>query len=231
MDKFQFLGTQHLFTLAIIFLFYFSMIFFGEKLSPKGKKITEIIIIFLLLGNETLYYLIAIVDGTFDIRTSLSLHLCGFSVFMVSYTVYTKNKNFFSLCYFWSIGALQAILTPDITKSFPSLRFVQFFSAHGTICFGVIYLIVVEKFRPTWSSLFKTVFITLILIAIVGLFNYTFDANYMFLSNKPAGKNITNFLSDKFYLPQLILVGIIFMILFYLPWAIFDKIKIAKKQI
>ena len=225
---FELFGSQHIWVIAIIFTLFAWILFYGKKINPFARKIISWVIIVTLLGNEVLYYVLDFINGTFDFKTNLSLHLCGFSVFLVSYTIFTKNQKTFSLCYFWSIGALQAIFTPNITEIFPSFRFVQFFASHGFIVLGVLFLTVTEGFRPTWRSLFTSIFITLILFSLIGLFNYTFDANYMFMCNKPIGTNITNLLSDEFYLASLILIGIFFMILFYMPYAVWDLLNKKK---
>ncbi len=226
---FKLFGAQHLWTLVIIFISYALVLIYGNKLSKQVKKIISWFIIIGLLGDELLYNILDILNNRWSIQTSLSLHLCGFSIFLVSYTVFTKNKKTFSLCYFWAVGALQAILTPNFTETFPSFRFVQSFLSHGLIIFGVLFLMATEKFRPTWSSLFSSYGITVILVAFIGLFNYFFDTNYMYLCAKPPGFNITSFMSDSFYLPLLFITSFLFMTLFYLPYAIYDWIKANRK--
>src|SRR5690606_12101072 len=96
---------------------------------------------------------------------SISLYLC---VFMLLF----RSRLLFQIVYFTGIGgALQALLTPVLAFDFPHFRFVQFFLAHSMIIIAVLYMVWVERFRPTMKSIALTMLVLNLLLVVVLLVN------------------------------------------------------------
>jgi hypothetical integral membrane protein (TIGR02206 family) len=67
----------------------------------------------------------------------------------------TKNYRLYEYAYFLGIaGATQTLLTPDAGPyGFPHFCFFQVFLSHGSIVTTAVYMIVVDRYRPTPKSL------------------------------------------------------------------------------
>jgi len=142
--------------------------------------------------------------------------------------MWTGNQRWFEVAYFWGIGGtLQAVLTPNLRFGFPDWRFISFFTSHCGIIVGVVFLMLICRYRPypmsivrvwLWSEFYFVV--TLIVDELTGV-------NYGFLLHKPEAFSILSFLSDSrpLYLLQVHGVALLFFLVLYVPFAIVDLIQ------
>src|SRR4029077_17358707 len=104
----------------------------------------------LLLVNYVGYLIVARHFGVTQCDKALPLQLCDWAMFVIVVALWTGNRRWLELAYFWGIGGtLQAILTPNLAFGFPDPRFVTFFVAHSGIIVGLVFLMLVYGFRPT----------------------------------------------------------------------------------
>ena len=207
----------------------FSLI--GKKfLSKDQQRNVVFILIAITLLQELLHYFFKINLNKFDIAQDLSLHMCGISVFISCYALYTKNQAAFELSFFWGLaGALQAILTPDPTRfHFGYISTFWSFLSHGIIIMNVFWLIFVDNMRCRKNSLLNTILVTNGAIFIIGIINSAIGngANYWFICEKPSGDSPFLIGEWPYYLFTFQLAGILFMSLIYLPmWFTVNRNK------
>ena len=156
--------------------------------------------------------------------------MCGISVFISCYALYTKNQAAFELSFFWGLaGALQAVLTPDPTRfHFGYISTFWSFLSHGIIIMNVFWLIFVDNMRCRKNSLLNTILVTNGAIFIIGIINSTIGngANYWFICEKPSGESPFLIGEWPYYLFTFQLAGILFMSLIYLPmWFTVNRNK------
>ena len=155
----------------------------------------------------------------------LPLHMCSVVVWLTMYMLLTNSYPIYEISYFLGIGgALQALLTPDITGyGFPHFRAFNTFLAHGLLVAVPVYMTLVEKYRPTLSS-FKRVFLwTNIYIIPVFLLNLLIGSNYLFIAYKPDFPTLLDLLARwPWYIIQLEVVGFLILFILYLPFLISD---------
>jgi hypothetical integral membrane protein (TIGR02206 family) len=216
-------GPAHLTVIAILVIV--SIALCSVVRHTKSRNITRAVcwgIVVVLLVNEGLSYIYSFTRlGTdYFLKYSLPLHACGMAVYLTSITLITKRQLPFEIAYFWGLGGTtQAILTPALTEGFPSVRFFNFFIAHGTIIVGVLVAVFGLKMRPRLKGLWITYALTWTLVFVVGGLNALLDANYMFVCSPPDGISPFYFLPWPWYLLfQGIFALIVFTIL-YLPFA------------
>jgi hypothetical integral membrane protein (TIGR02206 family) len=161
-------------------------------------------------------------SGELSIAVTLPLQLCDISIFLSIAVLITKNRYLFELLYFWGLGgATQAILTPDMGNyTFPHFIFYQFFLSHALIILTCIYMVIVEKFRPTFKSILRVFIITNIYAAFILPIDILTGGNYLFLMRKPPGGSLMNFLGPSpWYILSLEAIAVIMYMLLYLPFA------------
>ena len=187
----------------------------------------------LLILIEISWHVWALIVGVWHINHALPLHLCSVGAILSIFMLIKRNYSTFEVLYFWGIaGAVQAILTPDLRGyNFPHFHFVWYFASHGMVILAVLWMLIVEKVRPTWSSLRKTVLITILYALVVYPINVVTGGNYMLLMQAPVVPTLADFLDVWpgyiFWLP---VVALLIATMCYLPFAIIDASRLNKKK-
>jgi hypothetical integral membrane protein (TIGR02206 family) len=180
----------------------------------------------LLVANELVYYGWHLVTGTAwgFVSYVLPLHLCGAAVFLIAWAAWRRSWRACELAYFWGIGGtLQALLTPNLQEAFPHYHFFQYFIVHGGIIVAVVYLTASVGLRPRRGAVLRVFGLTnAYMLAVAGinvlLRRLGFDANYMFLCRPPKGASPFFFWPWPWYILFLEGVGLVLLIVLYLPW-------------
>ena len=165
-------------------------------------------------------------NDAWSYRQHLPLHSCAISVWGSIYVVWTRSYRVYEILFFiGTAGAVQTLATPDAgTYGLPHFRALQTLSAHGMIVIAMTYMTVIEGFRPTWRSLWKTMLIGNIYLVFVTGVNYLIGSNYMYTLRKPATASLLDAMGPW---PWYILVGevvaLLMFCLLYLPFAVGDR--------
>jgi hypothetical integral membrane protein (TIGR02206 family) len=177
----------------------------------------------LLLVNWIGYEVVRARDGQFTPAGALPMQLCDWAMFAVMAALVTCRRGVYEVAYFWGLaGTLQAILTPNLQVGFPSPRFISFFVAHSGIVVGVLFLTAVEGLRPRAGSIFRAMLWSEVYLAAALIVNSLTGANYGFLSHRPLGKSLLDYLSSNhsLYLLELNALALAFYLVLYLPFSL-----------
>lgn len=222
---FDLYGTGHLIALGLVILFCLSFIYFKTIWNEKQRKQFRYTLAIILLLNELAWHGWALYWGIWTIQTMLPLHMCSIIVWLTMVMLITNNYAVYEVAYFLGIGgALQALLTPDITGyGFPHFRAFNTFLAHGLLVAVPIYMTIVEGFRPTLQS-FKRVFIWTNLYMIPVFFlNLVIGSNYLFIAYKPNFPSLLDLLAPwPWYIIELEVIGAAILFFLYLPFLTKD---------
>ena len=231
---FQTFSFEHITYIFICSAIWFILPFIARNYASKSQQRNiALALISVTLLQEFLHYFYKISLNSFNPAQDISLHMCGFSLFISCYALYTRNQTAFELAFFWGIaGALQAIITPDPTRFyFGYISTLWSFLSHGLIILNVFWMIFVFDMRCRRYSLLNTVLITNGAIFVVGIINKLIGngANYWFICEKPSGENPALVGEWPYYLITFQLAGILFMMLIYLPMWISVKRNLSKE--
>lgn len=221
---FEFLGTAHLTALGALVLLNLFLISF-KSASDSSKATVRWMLALILLGNEIAFHYWNYAAGKWTIQTMLPLHLCSVLVWVGALMLVTKSYRIYEFMYFMGIaGAIQALATPDLgIYGFPHFRFFQTFISHGLIVTSAIYMTVVEGFRPTWKSMLRVAIWMNIYAAIIFFVNSYIGSNYLMINHKPELPSLLDLLPEwPLYILYMELIGIVSMLLLYLPFAVKD---------
>ena len=122
-----------------------------------------------------------------------------------------------------------AILTPDLYGPTSSFRNVNFFVAHCGIVVAVLFLVVTRLKRPLPGSVWRTMIGLTGLGALVGIFDWVYKTNYMYLREKPAGGSAMDLMGP--WPVYLLVLEAVALVLFYLLWLPFRKGEKISKSI
>jgi hypothetical integral membrane protein (TIGR02206 family) len=142
--------------------------------------------------------------------------------------MWTGRQRWFEVAYFWGIGGtLQAVLTPNLRYGFPDWRFISFFTSHCGIIVGVVFLMLTRHYRPYPMSLVRVWLWSEFYFLVTVVIDLFTGVNYGFLLHKPEAFSILSFLSDSWplYLLQMHGVALLFFLVLYAPFAVFDITK------
>lgn len=222
-DTLQPYTTPHFVAMAAIAVFCIVLLLMKNRFRTEESKkwFRYAFAAFIALQQASLYiwYTAA---GEWSLEVTLPIQLCDLSVFLSVAVLLTKRQFISELLYYWGIGgATQAILTPDIGNyTWPHFVFYQFFVSHGVILLTCIYMISVEKFKPSPKSVLKAFVITNLYGILMLLVNHLTGGNYLFLSRKPAGGSLLDLLGPwPWYLISLDAVAFFLFLLLYLPFV------------
>jgi hypothetical integral membrane protein (TIGR02206 family) len=179
----------------------------------------------LLLINYVAYLIVARRFGVASWQRTLPLQLCDWAMVVIIVALWTGNRRWLEVAYFWGIGGtLQAILTPNLRYGFPDLRFISFFVAHSGIIIGIVFLMLIYGFRPRPIGIVRTFAWTEFYFIITFTVDLLTGENYGFLLHKPEAASLLNFLSDSrsLYLLQFHALAFLFFCVLYAPFAIVD---------
>jgi len=111
----------------------------------------------LLIINYVAYLIVARRFGVSHWYKALPLQLCDWAMIVIIGALWTGNRRWLEVAYFWGIGGtLQAIITPNLQFGFPDLRFISFFVAHSGIIIGIVFLMLIYGFRPRAIGIVRT---------------------------------------------------------------------------
>jgi hypothetical integral membrane protein (TIGR02206 family) len=196
------------------------------------SKLIERVIVFglsmILVTNYVAYLIFIRQFGVVAWQEILPLQLCDWGMIVVIVAMLTGKQRWFEVAYYWGLGGtLQAVLTPNLPYGFPDFRFFSFFISHAGIIVGVIFLMLVHKYRPRPMSILRVFAWTELYFLITVVADAITGVNYGFLLHKPEAFSILSFLSDwrPLYLVQMHVVALLFFIALYLPFAIVDLVS------
>lgn len=220
-------SAPHLISIAVILGLCIILILCRNRFDTEESKhkFRLVFAAFIILQQASIYIWYT-VSGEWSLRVTLPLQLCDLSLFLSILVLITKRQIPAELLYFWGIGgATQAILTPDIGPyTYPHFVFYQYFISHGVILLTCIYMIAVEKFKPSSKSVLRSFIITNLYALLIIPINALTGGNYLFLSRKPSTGSIMDMLGPwPWYILSLEAVAVVMFVLLYLPFASGNK--------
>jgi hypothetical integral membrane protein (TIGR02206 family) len=133
------------------------------------------------------------VVGTWTPRYSLPLQLTDAVSLAAIIALLTRQLVFVELLYFWAFAAsLQAVLTPDLGSTFPSVFYFTYFLYHVGAVVAACLLVFGCRLYPRHGAIWRVYLATLAFTAISGLGDVITGGNYMYLRSKPIHNSLLN---------------------------------------
>ena len=201
-------------TLGIIFLF----LFYGLKVLDKHNERVKLgyLLGAILLARFLFIHTYQIQIGIWDKLHSLPLHLCGISAIISFILLFRFNQFLYEFLILLGIpGAIQSLLTPELTLGYDKVLLVEYFVSHGGIILSGLFLTFVLGHAPRFKSWIRIVVASQVLLVSIHLFNIFLESNYMYTRIKPAVDNILIIGEHPFYYIGFEIFGFLNIILFY----------------
>ena len=180
--------------------------------SQKIKLIIIQAVSWLVIVNEIFFQLSLIFYNMWNLKNSLPLEMCYISALLIPVFNYFPNirllKSWFYFAGFG--GSFFAFLNTNLSEMDMVYMSIHYFFAHGLVIF-IMFIIVIDGYRPTWNDYFKTIFHTTLLVCFISTINYLLDSNYMFTRSKPPGTTFAELMPGwPYYFIIMLLIGLVF---------------------
>ncbi|MGL4424819.1 MAG: TIGR02206 family membrane protein [Cetobacterium sp.] len=222
--EFELFDKLHIFYLTGYFLFfillYFSIFNKSRNLesdSLKFLKVVSLIILLIKFGELFIRYKL-IGEAWYQI---LPLHLCNITLVFAVFGTIFRFMPFLYATFFWSIGALFAILTPEVRETFPSFFNISFFLTHFYILFIAIVEYKVFNLRVSLESWTASFLGINLIMSGVFFINKVLGTNYLYVNRKPSFNSPLNYFGEWPY--YIIVVEIVYVILTLIILLLFKK--------
>jgi hypothetical integral membrane protein (TIGR02206 family) len=221
--KFQAFSGQHWLLLGI---FAVGMILFplwgrSHRGTPREQAACRGFAITLGTAAATMQVYYVFEPGGFDLDGSLPLELCDLAEYSAIIALWTRSERATAFTYYVALTlSIQAILTPSLGQTFPSPRFLGFWTLHLLVVWAAAYLTWGLGFRPTWRLYGFTCAVTLIWAGAAFFLNRALGTNYGYLNHKPSAASLLDLLGPWpwYVLAATAIVAVGWGLLLTLPW-------------
>ncbi|HEX2590762.1 MAG TPA: TIGR02206 family membrane protein [Rhizomicrobium sp.] len=226
-DKFVLFGTQHLIVMALTLIvpLILAVIVRGTG-DARLERFVPLSLAALLIGTWIAWYVLFIERSWITLGNVFPMNLCDWATIAVIFALIRPSIFAFEVAYFWGLaGTMQGLVTPDVNYSFPEPQFVVFMLGHAAIIGSVIYLMAGAKMRPVAASIPRVIGWTLLYAAVAATIDWLLGVNYGFFRAKPGHATVFDFMPAwPYYIPEMIVIGILATLVLYVPWAIADLV-------
>ncbi len=148
-----------------------------------------------ILGAELVEYAANTIDGTWRADFNLPLQLTDAVVFVAAAALWTRRPLLVELLYFWALTAsLQALLTPDLNRAFPSLFYFTYFVTHGGAVVAACLLVFGRGLVPRPGAIRRVFAATVAFACVAGVADVLTGGNYMYLREKPSRASLLDYM-------------------------------------
>ena len=207
------------------------LLFFGRCINAENKESLAKIIGAVLISRTVGVHFYWAYLGIWTIESSLPLHLCGLSAILSGLVLFWRKQWAYECLYFWGLpGAFHSLMTPEFTMGTDGLLFYEYYLSHGGIILSAIYLSWILGMRPRKGAWWKIFLWSQLLVPIIGLINWSLNANYMYLCIKPIVKNPFLIGEWPWYFLGMECATIIHFFVIYLPFAYLHRLEDINKS-
>src|SRR5581483_10837082 len=227
--RFVLFGPAHLTAMALTAIVPLALALLArhEHLGRPADRLARLGLAAFLVMGLIGWYGVAFARGQVSLEYGLPMNLCDWAEAALLVALITRNQFAYELGYFWGLGGtLQGVLTPPLYYDYPDPQFLFFFIQHGGVVAALLYLTLGTRLRPTWRSLPRVIGASFFYLIVAALIDWTLGLNYGFLRAKPLGANLLTVMSPwPWYIAELVVAGMVFLLLYYLPFVVADAVR------
>ncbi len=177
----------------------------GPWIVPAARTLA--LVIFVGWAGE---YVADVVLGTWMIQYDLPLQLTDAVSVVAILALWSRRMMLVELLYFWSLTAsLQAVLTPDLSWSFPSVYYFTYFTYHIGAIVAACFLVLGCRMYPRPGAVWRVFAATLAFTAIAALGDVVTGGNYMYLREKPEHSSLLDLMGPwPWYIAETVVLAL-----------------------
>jgi hypothetical integral membrane protein (TIGR02206 family) len=134
-----------------------------------------------------------VVEGIWSVEYTLPLQLTDVVSLTAIVALLRPRPLLVELTYFWAlIASLQATLTPDLVRTFPSVFYFTYFGYHVGAIVAACLLVFGRRMYPRPGAAWRVFAATLAVAAVAAVADLVTGGNYMYLRSKPVHSSLLN---------------------------------------
>jgi hypothetical integral membrane protein (TIGR02206 family) len=156
----------------------------GEAWARRAARALSVVIAAGFVVEQAVYA----ARGAWTVQVNLPLQLSDAVTFASVAALWRPDDRLLAeLVWLWALSAsLQAILTPDLQRTFPDPLYFTYFATHSGAIAAACLLVVGMRRPPRPGAVWRVYAITAVFAAVAALATALTGGNYMFLRHKPA---------------------------------------------
>ena len=184
-------STEHLAALGAMVAGVWLSVWLARRGGPRTIRALSGALTALILAGWIGEQVADVVDGIWSLRYTLPLQLTDVVSVTAVVALWRPRPLLVELTYFWALTAsLQATLTPDLARSFPSVFYFTYFAYHVGAIVAACMLVHGCRRYPRPGAAWRVFAITLAYAAIAGAADLITGGNYMYLRAKPVHSSL-----------------------------------------
>jgi hypothetical integral membrane protein (TIGR02206 family) len=165
---------------------------YGERAAVPLSRALALIILAGWVGEQVAN----VVEGIWSAKFTLPLQLTDVVSLTAVVALWRPQPLLVELTYFWALTAsLQATLTPDLARTFPSVFYFTYFTYHAGAIVAACLLVYGRRLYPRPGAACRVLAVTLAVAAVAGVANVLTGGNYMYLRHKPAHSSLLDLMA------------------------------------
>lgn len=216
----------HWWPLGVFAFFMCASVIYAHRILDVKQRIAFGFLLSIIPAICVLFRIVmTMIDGTFSLEEELPFHLCRSLALVFPFVIYYQSRRWFGILYFFTVvGALQALLTPDLPLSAPHHSYWSYWALHCVLIGLPIYCIVNFRWKVTIRDFWNAVIVGNIYLVFTGIINFVLGSNYFFTSHKPPSPTLLDVLGPwPWYILAVEGVAFVLFLLAGLPFWIGRK--------
>ena len=184
-------STPHLAALGALAVLAVASVWAARSRPGRWLEVFSRLLALAILAGWVGEYVADGVEGTWSAQYGLPLQLTDAVSATAILALWTRRALLVELTYFWAMTAsLQAILTPDLGQSFPSVYYFTYFTYHVGAVVAACLLVFGCWLYPRRLAAWRAFAATLCFAAVAGIGDVITGGNYMYLRSKPTHNSL-----------------------------------------
>lgn len=203
-------SAPHLAALAVLAIFGAGSVYLARRARQPVVIAYARWLALLIVAGWAGEYLADVLNGTWSVKYDLPLQLTDAVSVTAAIALWTRRPLAIELTFFWSLTAsLQAILTPDLGRGFPSIYYFTYFDYHiGAVVAGCMLVFGCGRY-PRPRAAWRTFGATLAFAVASATADLITGGNYMYLRARPQHNSLLSLMGPwPWYLVGAGLVGL-----------------------
>jgi hypothetical integral membrane protein (TIGR02206 family) len=184
-------SDAHLAALAVLVVAVTASIWGARRRPGRWLTVYARALAVLILAGWLGEYVADAANGIWALQYDLPLQLTDAVSAVAVVALWTRRQQLVELLYFWALTAsLQATITPDLGRTFPSVYYFTYFSYHLGAIAAACLLVFGCRIRPRPRAYWRAFGFTLAFAVLAGLGDVLTGGNYMYLRAKPVHNSL-----------------------------------------
>jgi len=207
-------STEHLAALGVMVVAAGVSVWVARRAGERAIAVMSGAIALVILAGWVGEQVADVVEGIWSVEYTLPLQLTDVVSLTAIVALLRPRPLLVELTYFWALTAsLQATLTPDLARTFPSVFYFTYFGYHVGAIVAACLLVFGRRMYPRPGAAWRVFAATLVVAAVAAVADLATGGNYMYLRSKPVHSSLLNLMGPwPWYIVEAAAFGLVLLL-------------------